>query len=83
MLCAQRGLPLADLEKHLGLDRCPLVKMCMELWSFLIVHTFQKKKNIVLENGPFMDDLPVKNRDFPVRYVCLAERIRNICDEIR
>ena len=42
-----------------------------------------EKKNIVLENGPFMDDLPIKNRDFPVLYVCLAERIRNICDEIR
>ena len=28
---------------------------------------------IAIEKGPFMVDLPVKDGDFPVRYVCLPE----------
>jgi hypothetical protein len=27
------------------------------------------------ENGPFIDDLPIRNCDFPVRYVNVYQRV--------
>ena len=31
--------------------------------------------NIAMENGPFLVEIPIKNGDFPVRYVNLPEGI--------
>ena len=35
------------------------VSSSVTLWLF----------NIAMENGPFIDALPIKNGDFPIRYV--------------